>query len=405
MEQFIENASNIQVLEDAYITDQEYKEFAYGLGLSPTFILKNTRNQDRIYLALREWTKRVRTLVDFCEVLITLGHKSVLNKLKLKNNSENNNTSQKMNSLNPTQKEFIAQEFGLEWSSICSRCNIETSIITNYLHGNATPIDGSRRFVEYLYNICYPFDTLLKVLRKNQHMLIARNIENMLQGITTNEEKRTTREVSERPRHEERVSNVSNPFIIQQKQETMASFVKEAGPYYTKICVVMNEKKSWKELARNYGVLNNPGAAKLVIDLSQAWEERRNNPTDIVFKLLIESIGNKPLDQFEQDLRRIDNSELIKVVDDWKAFRQNTISKIEDENTSIYVANVGLREFLLVNKISKTTNVDQHLARLTSPTIGVSEPDHLKMLKYDDFVSAGFSVIEARMMENAIKKI
>ena len=127
----------------------------------------------------------------------------------------------------------------------------------------------------------------------------------------------------------------SNPFHVETKVENFSTFVKKADPYYLKICVIMNEHNLWQILPRKYGVLSNPGAAQLMIQISSAWEKKENNPADIIFKLLADTdIGNKSLDQLTQDLLSIDSPELKNAVDGWIEFRNQVQTNQIDKNTS-----------------------------------------------------------------------
>lgn len=413
MNNFIDNAKNMQVLEASYLLDHEYKELGYALGVSPNNILRYQKQDDRVYRLFRDWARQIRTMDDLVAIFTGLGHLSILAKLGLSSNAP---TSKTLANLTPAERETIAQEIALDWKELADRSEIGSSRIQNTLHGGATPIDGARALVQHMYNTCFSIDTLISTLKRMQNNRVAAKIASLAGSSSVNYNQPSI-SVSPAicpmmmPDNNDfdgdelniYVDVSTNPFMIKETKQTMSSFVTEAGPYYVKLCVAMNENKSWKDLARNYGVLNNPGAAKLVTDLSAKWEQRLNNPSDVVFKLLCASIGSKDLDEFEGDLRRLDNPAVIQILDDWNAFRHAKKTKAQDENTSVYIANVALRQFLLDNKISKIGNVDEHLARLTSPSIGVTEPDHLKMLTFDDFCKAGFSIIESRMMVKAIK--
>uniref|UniRef100_A0A6C0JT67 Death domain-containing protein n=1 Tax=viral metagenome TaxID=1070528 RepID=A0A6C0JT67_9ZZZZ len=415
MNTFIDNAKNMQVLESSYLLDHEYKELGYALGVNPNNILRYQKQDDRVYRLFRDWARQIRTMDDLVAVFTGLGHYSVLQKLGISSNvglSSNVPSSKTIANLSPAERGMIAQEIGLDWKELADLSEIGSSRIQNTLHGGATPIDGSRALVQHMYNTCFPIDTLVSTLKRMQNNRVASKIASLSgdPNITSLSIPPAMCPMMNSPNADfdgdelNMYINTGNPFMIKETKQTMSSFVSEAGPYYVKLCVAMNEKGNWKDLARNYGVLNNPGAAKLVTDLSAKWEQRLNNPSDVVFKLLCASIGGKDLDEFEQDLRRLDNSAIVQILDDWNTFRHAKKTKAQDENTSVYTANVALRKFLLDNKISKINNVDEHLARLTSPSIGVTEPDHLNMLTFDDFCKAGFSIIESRTMVKAITK-
>ena len=91
------------------------------------------------------------------------------------------------------------------------------------------------------------------------------------------------------------------------------------------------------------------------------------------------------------------------MLDDWSTFRnQKQVSQIEKNNT-VYSANVTLRKFLIDNGISTIDDVDDHLNKLSSKDIKATKPEHLKVLEYSDFRTAGFAVTEARLIVKAVQ--
>lgn len=199
-------------------------------------------------------------------------------------------------------------------------------------------------------------------------------------------------------------SDFDNPFKMVKTVETFRTFVRRADAFYTNICLIMNTKGLWTTLLKNYGVLSNPAAAKLVTDLNAEWTSTRsNNPANKVFMLLSDAdFGDKSLDDLIDDLRKIDSAELHAVIDDLVAFRNKTKTAQVEKNQSVYCANVDLRNFLIKHKIAKPENVDACLAKLTHSNVGVSEPEHLAMMSYADFIAAGFSIIESKMLEKSV---
>lgn len=194
-----------------------------------------------------------------------------------------------------------------------------------------------------------------------------------------------------------------NPFLVQETVETLATLVSSGNAFYLKLCMVMNESMCWKDLLRIYGLLSSPAAAKMVLDLSHEWEQRTNNPTDHVLKLLVPTKhGQKGLDEFSRDLKNIDCSALQKVVDEWDEFRRNQQTKTIDANTSVFVANTELRKFLL-KCISTTETVDQHIQMLTAPAIGVQVPEDLTDMTAEQFQLAGFSAVQINKFVKALK--
>lgn len=326
MNTFIENSKTMSIISDSFITDSEFKELVYGLGISSdTYLRLSKKGDDRVYYALREWCKAIHTVDEFIQVLRKIGYHNLIGKLGY--------------SSQPTQS---------------------CSTLGQLQNSRLTSLSPSYPVTFYTPNPDFDGD-------------------------------------------EANLYIDSNPFNFVEKKETMATFVNSNSPLYTKLCGIMDENGDWKTLAKNYGVLNNPAAAKLVLDLSAGWEKRTVHPTDRIFKLLIATPhGQRSLDQLSDDLLRIDNPQIVKWVNEWNTFRQKQDNAVKDANTSVYNANVELRQFLLQHKISKTENVDSHLARLTQPTVGVSEPEHLKMMEYNDFISAGFNIIESKMFVKAI---
>lgn len=196
----------------------------------------------------------------------------------------------------------------------------------------------------------------------------------------------------------------SNPFSMKKKKETFKTFVVEGNAFYVQMCTILNKHQLWLVLPRNYGVLSNPDAAKLVANLAEGWKHRENNPSDVIFKLLsdIEDFGNKSLEEFIKDLRTIENDEFQKVVDEFVAFKKDAIVSKTEKNSQVFNAATTLREFLL-KTISTNEDVDEHIQRLINKPIGVKVPDDLKILSADDFIAGGFTRVEANKMVLAFK--
>ena len=203
---------------------------------------------------------------------------------------------------------------------------------------------------------------------------------------------------------EKSASSSSNPFAVKTNIETLRTFVRENSAFYIKLCIIMNDHNLWQTLLRNYGLLANTEVSKLVVSLSTEWKDRKNNPTDSIFKLLADvDLGDKKIDELIADLAKIDSPELHKMLDDWSTFRnQKQVSQIEKNNT-VYSANVTLRKFLIDNGISTIDDVDDHLNKLSSKDIKATKPEHLKVLEYSDFRTAGFAVTEARLIVKAVQ--
>ena len=344
-------------ISDAFISDYEFKELGYGLGLKSDKILSLQKKDDRVYLALREWCKAIHTVDEFIQVLRKIGYNNLIAKLGF---AEQN----------------ISAPGGIVVGSFSGG-----SITVNNSHLPHPALSPS-------YPAFYTPDNDF-----NADELTLHNREFDGRGVS----------VAQCPTFNGDFDG-GNPFdFTEKKDETMSTFVNSNSPFYTKLCSIMDEGADWKTLAKNYGVLNNPAAAKLVLDLSAGWEKRQVHPTDRIFKLLIATPhGKRTLDQLSDDLSRIDNPQIAKWVSEWNDFRQKQDTAVKDTNTSIYNANVELRKFLLQHKISKTENVDLHLSRLTKDSVGVSEPEHLKMMEYSDFIAAGFNIIESKMFVKAI---
>lgn len=356
MQEYINDSRVMAIISKTFIIDSEFKELVYGLGLTSDEYLQLSKKDDRVYYALFKWCKKPRTVEEFIQVLKKIGYLALIEKLG--------------------------------YSAPVESFSAPGGVVVGSFSGGSITVNNSRA-------------TALSSNDFNGNELTRHNRDFDRRGVS----------VAQCPTFNgdfdggEPISD--NPFnFSEKKDETMTTLVNSNSPFYTKLCGIMDEGGDWKTLAKNYGVLNNPAAAKLVLDLSARWEKRQVHPTDHIFKLLIATPhGKRTLDQLSDDLLRIDNPQIVKWVNEWNDFRQKQDNDVKDTNTSIYNANVELRKFLLQHKISKTENVDSHLARLTKDSIGVSEPEHLKMLEYSDFIAAGFNIIESKRFVQAISTL
>ncbi len=187
---------------------------------------------------------------------------------------------------------------------------------------------------------------------------------------------------------------------------TMAAFVQENGSHYHAICFQMNETSAWKLFLRQQKMLSSDSMAKMVTELSQMYSNGKGNPTDSIFKLIsINDYGKTPINTFMNDLMNLDVNDVTAAVHKYNKFRATKEQEIETKNQNVYEANVGLREFLINNDISTHESVDDDLSKLCHKDIGVTKPDHLKRLEFDDILAAGFSRIQSRTMVQKIQKM
>lgn len=287
----------------------------------------------------------------------------------------------------------IAADVAGKWHDLACALNIEPNRIAGQVVSGAPPIDLARCLIDTVSNRCVTIETLANALQK---IGMGRVVERLGRAVPTTALKAAVQPMMGAP-------NPANPFLVEEQVENLATFVSSSNAFYLNLCTVMNAKMCWKDLLRIYGLLSSPAAAKMVLDLSHDWELRKNNPTDHILRLLAPTKhGQKSLDEFASDLKSIDCADLHKVVEEWCSFRSAQKNKELDANTSVYVANTSLRQFLLKHISTKET-VDRHVEMLTAPSIGVQVPEDLADMTAEQFKDAGFSAVQINKFMKALK--
>jgi len=432
---FIENPQVWQKIDDAIITDGEFKNFVSALGLPPRSHLSLASVQNRNYLAVREWLMNTRTLDDFVRVLITMQHFSLATKLSLdarykqllqephsaatsKPTIEMSQGAGDFSTWSPRDIGRLAEEIATHWKTVCAHCNIEPEKIEVLLHSGATPLECSRKFMESLYNRCFSCSVFFSTLRKSGLIGIANKYESVgrdQRGAAPISDSMSVDSSSllQSAALQEGARKRANPFATPKVVKTLKTFVDEDGPHYRNICVALNKNLGWNELLKIYNLLEtddtdrSAAIAKFVVDLKRQWEKRKNNPANEVLELIAETeYGSRSYKEFARDLSKIKHDpELAAAIKEWTDFVETENERRAEKNEMAFATSVALREVLLEQKICTEQDVDTLLACITAPTVGVTSLHDLVELDAADLVNAGWPVVKAKRCVNILKNL
>jgi hypothetical protein len=440
---FFEDARNIGVIDNAIITAEEFVEFCTALNLSSSERMRLTSESSRNYLALRSWLREHRTRRDFAAVLVAMRNKKLasdLGFLELFEELRQGGGASKpvvrvtFSDLTMWQRHQIATEIAMYWANAAAKMGIDPEHVKMELHGGATPMEGSQKFVEKLYYKNQEVDSLiaaLKLCSLNKQALFvqemregvaplpttveapksgARKRDNMSMQVDGDGIESTSKAVAS--------SRSKNPFASKPKKaKTVRAFVRDDGVHYRKLCMVLNDADSWRELLNMHQLDDAEDSeeqveraatiAKLVGDIESKWKKRQNNPAAIIFELLIDTdFGDLTQKELQEKLKTLPDAAVSAVVQEWIKFEQEAIDKRAETTDVTFAETTTLRKTLLDNKIATDKDVDDMIARLAAPAVDCRTIEDLRELDAQELSNVvGWSLIRAKKCVRILKEM
>lgn len=400
----------VRAFDQAFISDNEFKELCNGLGISPSKHMELARkSENRVYLALREWDKFVRTRADVVGALVKMKHLALASQLGMAEAYNNMLASGSMsrrasfgqfsvelyNSLTPADRQSVLLLAGCPPGQAASYCDS----IGNFLSTLALRCKFDQNQVDM--SLWKAFPSLYNKIAVYYADVPGADVRNASPSNMALDLPPPQINISEKTLHvDARVGNVqkSNPFAsAREMPRTFRTFVEQGGADYKRICADMNECEGWVRFLEMNDMLNSKDVADYVQNLRQAWTKRTNDPTDEVFRMLTETpIEATPFEKLWTQLKSIGNARLSESVEKWKLFCDATTESNKSSLKRTYTEASTLRQSLLDHKICKQENVDEALGKLTDPKIDITTLEDLSKMTKDELVSAGWSLKMAK---------
>lgn len=201
-----------------------------------------------------------------------------------------------------------------------------------------------------------------------------------------------------------------NPFAaaLAKKSQivTIEAFLAENNNWLSRICVASNARGSWEQLLGELGLLSTPEIEKIVRIYHQEWKESQsNNPTLLVLVQLCKDrqFAAQSIDELSALLKKLENPELLAVVQEWDSFRGLKTAEEISKNATLFDGARELKAWLIANQISEHGDVEDDVAQLRSREFGVKRLSDLLRLRPGSF-DRHFSIVKAQAFDSAIGK-